>query len=86
MHVKSWTLVLCSMHDYFRGSRLDSSLTKLLAQTVAECLLKRMMIKNVLYLIQLPFFAHYFSICGYFLLSCRLENVCGAETAGSFIS
>lgn len=44
------------------------------------------MIKNVFYLILPPFFAHYLSICGYFLLPWRLENVCGVDTAGSFIS
>lgn len=44
------------------------------------------MIKNVFYLILLPFFAHYLSICGYFLLPWRLENVCGVDTAGSFTS
>lgn len=46
-----------------------------------------MIIKNVFYLILLPFFfPHYLSICGYFLLPCRLKNVCGVETAGSFTS
>lgn len=28
------------MHDNFRGSKLSSSLTKLLAQTITECLLR----------------------------------------------
>lgn len=55
MHIKSWTLVLCTMHDNFRGSRLGSSLTKLHVQAIAECSLQRVIIKNVLYLIQLPF-------------------------------
>lgn len=82
MHVKSWTLVLCTMCDNLR----DSALTEVLSWTITECFLRRMIIKNVLYIILLPFSAHYFSVCGYFLLPCRLENVSGVGTAGSFIS
>ena len=37
--------MLCTTHDNFRG-RLGSPLTKLLVQTIAECLLKRMVIRN----------------------------------------